>query len=43
MDYKMVCRNVTLPNWLNLEAERLHLNVSKVLQEALSEKVAQIK
>ena len=43
MDNKMVRRNVTLPNWLNLEAERLHLNVSKVLQEALSEKVAQIK
>ena len=24
MDNKMVRRNVTLPNWLNLEAERLH-------------------
>lgn len=41
MDNKMVRRNVTLPNWLNLEAERLHLNVSKVLQEALSERVTQ--
>lgn len=34
-DNKMVRRNVTLPNWLNLEAEKAHLNVSKVLQEAL--------
>lgn len=38
-DSKMVRRNITLPNWLNLEADRLHLNVSKVLQEALAEKV----
>lgn len=38
-DNKMVRRNITLPNWLNLEADRLHLNVSKVLQEALAEKV----
>jgi len=43
VDNKMVRRNVTLPNWLNLEAERLHLNVSRVLQEALSSKVAQMK
>ena len=34
-DMKMVRRNVTLPNWLNLEAEKSHINVSKVLQEAL--------
>lgn len=40
MDNRMVRRNVTLPNWLNQEADRLHLNVSKVLQEALSERVA---
>jgi len=43
MDNKMVRKNVTLPNWLNLEAERLNLNVSKVLQEALTNKVAQMK
>ena len=43
MDNKMVRRNVTLPNWLNAEADRLNLNVSKVLQEALAEKVAQMK
>ena len=32
---KMVRRNVTLPNWLNIEAEKAHINVSRVLQEAL--------
>lgn len=42
MDNKMVRRNVTLPNWMNVEADRLNLNVSKVLQEALAEKVAQM-
>ena len=35
----MVRRNVTLPNWLNQEAEKAHLNVSKVLQEALKVKL----
>ena len=35
VDNKTVRRNVTLPNWLNLEAEKAHINVSKVLQEAL--------
>lgn len=34
-DMKMVRRNVTLPNWLNREAEAAHINVSRVLQEAL--------
>ena len=34
-DNKTVRRNVTLPNWLNIEAEKAHLNVSGVLQEAL--------
>lgn len=42
MDNRMVRRNVTLPNWLNQEADRLHLNVSKVLQEALAERVANV-
>ncbi|MBP5528492.1 MAG: type II toxin-antitoxin system HicB family antitoxin [Lachnospiraceae bacterium] len=32
---KMVRRNVTLPCWLNYEADKAQLNVSKVLQEAL--------
>lgn len=35
MDNKTVRRNVTIPNWLNQEAEKAHINVSKVLQEAL--------
>lgn len=35
VDNKTVRRNVTLPNWLNQEAEKAHLNVSKILQEAL--------
>lgn len=35
VDMKTVRRNVTLPNWLNQEAEAAHINVSKVLQEAL--------
>lgn len=35
MDNKAVRRNVTLPNWLNQEAEKAHINVSGVLQEAL--------
>lgn len=34
-DNKTVRRNVTIPNWLNQEAEKAHLNVSRVLQEAL--------
>ena len=38
-DNKTVRRNVTLPNWLNQEAEKAHLNVSKVLQEALMAKL----
>lgn len=39
MDNKTVRRNVTLPNWLNVEAERAHINVSRVLQEALMAKL----
>lgn len=39
VDNRTVRRNVTLPNWLNIEAEEAHLNVSKVLQEALVQKL----
>ena len=39
VDNKMVRRNVTLPNWLNQEAEKAKINVSKVLQEALMTKL----
>lgn len=35
IDNKMVRRNVTLPNWLNQEADRACVNVSKILQDAL--------
>lgn len=39
VDNKAVRRNVTLPNWLNQEAEEANLNVSRVLQEALMQKL----
>ena len=35
VDTKTVRRNVTLPSWLNYEAEHSGINVSRVLQEAL--------
>lgn len=39
VDNRMVRKNVTIPNWLNKAAEKEKINVSKVLQEALIEKV----
>lgn len=36
-DNKSVRRNVTIPYWLNQEAEKANINVSKVLQNALME------
>lgn len=39
VDNKSVRRNVTIPNWLNQAAEAAHLNVSRVLQEALMDKL----
>ncbi len=38
-DNKSVRRNVTIPSWLNQEAEKAHVNVSRVLQEALMAKL----
>ena len=38
LDKKMVRKNLTIPSWMNVEAERLKLNVSRVLQDALEEK-----
>ena len=35
VDTKTVRRNVALPSWLNYEAEKAGVNVSRVLQEAL--------
>lgn len=40
VDNKSVRRNITLPNWLNIEVEKAHINVSKVAQEALMEKLS---
>lgn len=34
-DMKTVRRNVALPNWLNYEADKAGINVSRVLQDAL--------
>ena len=39
VDNKSVRRNVTIPNWLNQKAEDENLNVSRVLQEALMERL----
>ena len=39
MNKKTVRRNVSIPEWLNHEAEKAHINVSRVLQEALKEKL----
>lgn len=35
VDTRTVRRNVALPSWLNYEADRAGINVSRVLQEAL--------
>ncbi len=40
---KTVRRNVTLPNWLNQEADRAKINVSKVLRDALLLKLEELK
>lgn len=37
LDKRAVRKNVTIPNWLNKEAEKSGLNISRVLQEALIE------
>lgn len=39
MNKKAVRRNVSIPEWLNTAAEEAHLNVSRILQEALMEKL----
>ena len=35
IDTKTVRRNVALPSWLNYEADKAGINVSRILQEAL--------
>ena len=39
MNQKAVRRNVSIPAWLDKKAEEAHINVSRVLQEALIEKL----
>lgn len=39
MSKKAVRRNVSIPGWLNDEADRAKINVSKVLQEALKQEL----
>ena len=39
LDNKPVRRNVSLPNWLNKKANDAHINVSRVLQEALMDRL----
>ena len=36
---KSVRKNITLPEWLNEEAEKLELNFSQILREALLQKI----
>lgn len=38
-DMRSVRRNVTLPSWLNFEAEKSGINVSAVLQRALKQEL----
>ena len=35
IDTKVVRKNVSLPSWLNYEADKAGINVSRVLQDAL--------
>lgn len=39
MSSRAIRRNVSIPFWLNQAAEEQHLNVSKILQDALKEKL----
>ncbi len=38
-EHKSVKKNCTIPYWLNVEAEKAHINFSKILQEALMMKL----
>lgn len=38
-DLRTVCRNVTLPSWLNEEANRARLNVSALLQRVIKQEL----
>lgn len=43
LEQRMVRRNVTLPSWLDFEATKAKINVSKVLQEALKKELGVVK
>ena len=43
LDNKPVRRNVSLPSWLNQAANKAHINVSRVLQDALISKLEETK
>jgi antitoxin HicB len=38
---KAVKKTLTIPSWLNEEAEKYHINFSSVLKEALIEKLSE--
>ena len=38
-DMRMVKKNCTIPYYMNVEAEKLGVNFSRLLQEALAEKI----
>ena len=38
-DTKAVKRMISIPSWLNKEAEKQHISLSRILQEALKEKL----
>ena len=38
-DQRSVRKSVTIPAWLSIEAEKQHINVSRILAEALAERV----
>ncbi len=35
LDSKMIRKNVSIPNWMNRAVEKEHLNISKILQDAI--------
>ena len=39
-DNKAIKKTLTIPNWLNTEAEKRNINFSSVLKEALIEKIS---
>jgi len=39
---RYVKKTLSIPNWLNMAVEKQHINISKLLQEALKEKLINI-